>query len=186
MNKLINMDTILDPTWMIPEIWTHILSQCSYQDAINTIRVLYLLQKNTGIDYNVDKIVSIYLNDTIYSNTLNKYMYQLYLDLNTNIPIRSNWYPKKYMDTYTKIHDLVNEIYPYEFSKSKELLKVLKINLEKYENSNKQLSSKIFRNVTAYIPRKYNECRKCHEKHDNMCISCQNLQYWKILLKSIQ
>lgn len=168
---------------MLSDIWVIILNHCSYQDVVNVANTLYLLQKKTGIDYNVNNIISTYLSNKLSSNRINKYVYHLYLDLHTNSPIASHWTIKKYMHLYSKIYLEINKINRHDdLAKTKTLLRILHVKLEKDKHS----IGKLFRNITLPISKKYSNCPKIHhKKHDNICSNCQQIKYWQCLLKLI-
>ena len=171
-----NTSLLESSKFYIPEIWLNIFSHLSYQDIFNFSKLLFLAQKNTQHNYNIDNILITYINHKIHTNKLNRHIYHCYLNLKSDNFVKS---PQNIMVMYTKTYNITLNT---NFKKSLEHTYFIEL-------LSKKIPTNSFKLVTSYVRRieiMY-DCYKCNKYSRNTiydkCNNCKQLVYWNKLIK---
>ena len=106
------MNFSIEKSFVIPEIWINILSFCSYQEIFDIFKFLYLYQKYSKEDLNINLLARAYVLNKINSDKVNSTIYKVFKHIKYSYKKPSIKYHMKY---YTSIYTYSLK---YNFEKS--------------------------------------------------------------------
>mgnify|MGYP001345559204 CR=1 FL=1 len=194
------MNFSIEKSFVIPEIWINILSFCSYQEIFDIFKFLYLYQKYSKEDLNINLLARAYVLNKINSDKLNSTIYKVFKHIKYSYKKPSIKYHMKYYTsiyTYSLKYNFEKSIYSYLL---KEKLSTILYN-DGVTYTKKTSKHKIFNQILQYLNKQYqilfkitlsnNEfndfkissvCYKNNCSDEKLCNDCIQNVYWKKLL----